>query len=181
MRIKKDYPSLIDKIYENFCIVPAEPIDEKWAICYSCMKALRIVSHIPINGLTDTHNPRQDTLGVCVKPDLHHQLVSLIDFDQQKHIVLCTQCLGNTFLSTRGNSLWRRCEKCLVFFNDTDPDYDISYFNQGYVGTEFDVHYSNCRSFVGKTRSSFFKKCTSERSNGHATIKPFLLRKDQIK
>lgn len=176
-----------EKFNDIFCLIAAKPVNEKWATCYNCHLALQVISHFSISGFLNKSISRYIPVGVCLKPDIPtNKLISIINFDLSQHIILCLTCLGDSFLATDG-SLFTRCQKCLYFFENVEPDLDGMYWER-FQGTDYDLHVASCKKqgktkqisshFTNPAASSLFARLSPKKS---IKIKPFLLRKDQIK
>lgn len=186
---KKSLQELKEKFHGIFCLVAAKPISEKWATCYNCNVALRVISHLSISGFLNKTVSEHTPIGVCLEINFPtNKLISIIDFKLSQHVILCITCLGDSFLATDG-SLFTRCLKCLSFFLDVEPGFDGMYW-EGFQGTDYDMHVasckkqekakhvpSNCHNHRSPTQSLFDRFSSRKRTK----IKPFLLRKDQIK
>ena len=114
--------------------------DEIWGHCYRCKIACSIFyEEIPeLFGSTRT--------GLCIEEGPGVRIPRSIDpkkFNPKKHIVSCTRCIGNVFL-TKDDELYRKCSTCLKFINDSDMDAcDVtqgSWFN-----TSYDLHILECK------------------------------------
>ena len=186
---KKSLLEIKEKFYNIFCLISAEPVSEKWATCYNCHVALRVISHLPMSGFLNKSVSQPVTpLGVCLEISIPiHKLISIIDFERPKHVILCLKCLGDSFLAIDG-SLFTRCMKCLSFFNNVEPEFDGMYW-EAFQGTEYDMHVAYCKTSrkgnifpIDRNLGSHLPTLWERFSPKKLTkIKPFLLRKDQIK
>lgn len=176
-----------------FCLVAAEPVDEKWATCYSCHVAMRVISHLPISGCLDTSDSQHIPVGVCLEIDVpYNKLISIVNFERTQHIILCIKCLGDSFLAIDG-TLFSRCTKCLCFFNNVESHLDGMYW-ENFQDTEYDKHVAGCK--ISRKEKNIHPTQHNHQNPSHnishniftrflpkkrKEIKPFLIRKDQIK
>lgn len=171
--------TLEETLSKLFCIVSTKPIDEKWATCYNCDKAIRITSHVPIGENFLNTLGSLNALGVCVQPQHPtNKVVAIISFKRREHIVLCLKCLGDSFLAIDGD-LYTRCSHCLKFFSNEEPNLNCCMGWDGYLGSDYDLHITSCKLRTKKYESK--SKTNSILPFKYRNIKPFLLRKDQIK
>ena len=185
-----------DSLKEVFCTTFSREIPQRWATCYKCNKPVRVTSNIPqgdVKALAKTTAitsvSSKDPLGIClILTTRIDQQIVISKFDQQKHIVLCIECLDDRFLSTN-DSLFRRCPKCFQFFDDSDADELYTVWAGCYnLGSDYEEHILECQQdsagqIKGTTvfRGNLLPVVHSSRKiKLPPPIKAFLIRKNDI-
>jgi len=115
--------------------------EQIWGTCYKCKSACNIFYDKRPKDFESANR-----IGLCITSDLPHNMPRIVDpkeFDSEKDIVTCFNCVGNVFL-TKDDELFRKCPVCLRFFDDSDID-AMGFTSGPWTGTSFDMHKYQCQ------------------------------------